>query len=73
MVQNSSFKKLSVIVGYLNGKKFGYQTFYHGSKSNGPDHSISDHLNTKQVKIGYSDKFASGRFAIQIHTVHGKM
>ena len=23
-----------------------------------PDHSISHHLNTEQVKVGYSDKFA---------------
>ena len=43
------------IVCYLNGKKFGnqkpfgYWTFYHGRLSNGPDHSNSDHLNTKQV------------------------
>ena len=30
---------------------FYYQTFYRGRLSNDPDHSISDHLNTKQVKV----------------------
>ena len=45
-----------LIVHYSNGKKFdnriafGYQTFYCGCWSNGPDHSICDHLNTEQVK-----------------------
>ena len=33
------------------------------------DHSISDHLNTKQVKVCYSFKFAIQMFAIQIPTV----
>ena len=31
------------------------------------------HLNTKQGKVCYSDKFASGMLAIQIPTVYGKM
>ena len=36
------------------------RTFYQGSWSNGADHSISDHLNTKQ------EKFAIRMFATQI-------
>ena len=48
---------------------FGYQTFYHGRLSNGPDHSISNHLKTEQVKVCYSDKFAIWMFSIQIPTV----
>ena len=56
--------KSKLIVCYSNAKKlgnqmaFGYQTFYHGRKSNGPDHSIINHLNNEQVKVRYSDKFA---------------
>ena len=34
------------------------------------DHSISNHLITKQVKVPYSDKFAIQMFAIQIPTEH---
>ena len=34
---------------------FGYRNFYHGHILNGIDHSIRNHLNTKQVKICYSD------------------
>ena len=37
--------------------------------NSGLDYSISDHLNTKQVKVCYSDKFAIWMFAIQIPTV----
>ena len=54
---------------------FGYQTFYHGHFSYGPDHSISNHLNTEQVKVSYSVKFNtqincySDKLAIQIPTV----
>ena len=50
-----------LIVSYLNGKKFGngmafgYQIFYHGCYSNGPDHLINDHLNTQQLKVHYSN------------------
>ena len=50
--------------------KFGFQTFYHCHKSNSLDHLISVDLNTKQVKVHHSDKFAIQRFAIQISTVH---
>ena len=64
-----------LIVFYLNGKKFGNRmafcnrTFHLGRQLNGPDHSISDHLNNKQVKVCYSDKFTIQMFAIQIPTV----
>ena len=50
-----------LIVFYLNGKKFGNRmafcnrTFHLGRQLNGPDHSISDHLNNKQVKVCFSD------------------
>ena len=33
------------------------------------DHSISDHLDTEQVKDRYSDKFIIQMFALQISTV----
>ena len=48
---------------------FGYHTSYHGCQMNGPDHLISNHLNTEQVKVCYSDKFAIQILAIQISTV----
>ena len=38
---------------------FGYKTFYSGRYSNGPDHTISNLLNTKQVKVCYSDPTVS--------------
>ena len=59
----SVLNSLKGVVHYSNGEKFGnlmafgYQTFYHGRLSNGPDHLISNHLNTKQVNVFYSDKF----------------
>ena len=59
MVQTSLFIKWFIIQ-----MVFGYQTFYHG-----PDHWISDHQNTQQLKVFYSDKFAIRMFAIQIPTV----
>ena len=52
---------------------FDYLSFYHGRLSNDPDHSISDHLNAKQVKICYSDKFAIWMFAIQIPTLQKRV
>ena len=64
------------MVPILNGKNFcnqmafGYQIFYHGRESNGPDHLIYDHLNTEQVKVCYSDKFAVWMLVIQIPTVY---
>ena len=64
-----------LMVPYSNGRKlnnqtaFGYQNFYHGRLSNGLDHSISNYLNTKQVKVSYSDMVPIQMFAIQIPTV----
>ena len=52
---------------------FDYPTFYYGCLSIGPDHSVSDHLNTKQVKVCYSDKLAIQMFAIHIPTVPDKI
>ena len=52
-----------------NQMALGDQPFNHGGYSNGTDHSITDHLNTKQVKLCCSDKFAIGMFAIQFPTV----
>ena len=42
-----------------NQMAFGYKTFYSGRYSNGPDHTISNLLNTKQVKVCYSDPTVS--------------
>ena len=58
---SSHVLKSKLPVPYSKGKLFsnhmvlGYQTFYHGCLSNGPAHSISDHLNTEQVKVCYSN------------------
>ena len=52
-----------------NQMAFSYQNFYHGHQLNSREHLNSNHLNTKQVKLHYSDKLSIGMFAIQIPTV----
>ena len=56
---------------FWNKMAFGFRSFYLGCISNGPYHSISNHLSTKQVKVCNSDKFTIQMFTIQILTVLG--
>ena len=71
---SSHVLNIELTVCYSNSKKignqmaFGIQTISHGHYSNGPDHSVSIHLNTKQVKVSYSDTFVIQMYVIQIPT-----